>query len=92
MARKSDGFLSTFKATGVLSGLRNALATCHALGYPRGFRALVCLKFERADSRNVIRAMPHGEAKRAFFMWLSERHIEIKVFAARKVNLRYALC
>ena len=32
-----DGFLSTFKATGVLSGSRNALATCRALGYPRGF-------------------------------------------------------
>jgi hypothetical protein len=29
--------LSTFKATGVLSGSRNALATCRALGYPRGF-------------------------------------------------------
>ena len=33
-----DGFLSSFKATGVLSGSRNALATCRALGYPRGLR------------------------------------------------------
>jgi len=48
-----DGFLSTFKATGVLIGSWNALATCRALGYPGGvelflFRAVTrqCAKMK----------------------------------------------